>query len=639
MAESREKTEGLASEINQKFKDAMLAKAPYTERWIKYMSIWDNSMYENKSTPSYKSNQHSNFIFSTIESIRPIMFDGDPKFEAVPVTLQGVDYAHNITQVLDYEWHRANMKKIMIGNSIPTLVLGTSIIMLTYDVDDGVDGNVKPIPVNPFNIYPDPLATSVEDAEYIIYATYIHENILKRDYPEFADEISGSRVEYSELVDFRDKDANISNQVLVLEFWSRDYTSIEEEDDDGNKTSKAAYPNGRVITVLPELNLVIDDKDNPYNTGRFPFFLFKDIDVPFQFWGEGEVRWLLSPQEAINDLSNQIIDNARHTANQIWVIDKNAGVPKGTLTNRPGLIIRKNPGTSVERSTPPSMPMYVSEKINSLKMDIEVISGVHDVTRGQNPTGLESGAAIMALQEAAQTRIRLKINLQEEYLAELGQEWFERIRQFWVFDRLIPQDGAPQPETGEKTYDFLEISQDEQLAESYKIKIIGTSTMGINNSSMFDLMIRLAQTMADDGMPMVTRDAVLDYLPKVNKDRILHHFKVKEQKMMEQQQQRQMSEQQVGEIQGILGELINNMQGMNKDLSNVQGKMAQEDDARAQDELRSQGYDMGMAEGIALKDNELREQIPEELIEMLSGLDDNELMEFLEDNPELASII
>ena len=272
-------------------------------------------------------------------------------------------------------------------------------------------------------------------------------------------------------------------------------------------------------------------------------------------------------------------------------------------------------------------------------MDIEVISGVHDVTRGQNPSGLESGAAIMALQEAAQTRIRLKVNLHEEYLAELGQEWFERIRQFWVFDRLIPQDGAPQPETGEKTYDFLEISQDEQLAESYKIKIIGTSTMGINNSSMFDLMIRLAQTMADDGMPMVTRDAVLDYLPKVNKDRILHHFKVKEQKMMEQQQQRQMSEQQVREIQGILGELTNNMQGMNKDLSNVQGKMAQEDDARAQDELRSQGYDMGMAEGIALKDNELREQIPEELIEMLSGLDDNELMEFLEDNPELASII
>ena len=22
------------------------------------------------------------------------------------------------------------------------------------------------------------------------------------------------------------------------------------------------------------------------------FFLFKDLDIPFQFWGEGEVKWL-----------------------------------------------------------------------------------------------------------------------------------------------------------------------------------------------------------------------------------------------------------------------------------------------------------------------------------------------------------
>ena len=28
------------------------------------------------------------------------------------------------------------------------------------------------IPVNPFNLFVDPLATSVEDAEYIIYASY-----------------------------------------------------------------------------------------------------------------------------------------------------------------------------------------------------------------------------------------------------------------------------------------------------------------------------------------------------------------------------------------------------------------------------------------------------------------------------------
>ena len=65
-------------------------------------------------------------------------------------------------------------------------------------------------------------------------------------------------------------------------------------------------------------------------------------------------KYLLSPQQAVNDLSNQVIDNAKHTANMQWIIDKNAGIPKGELTNRPGLIIRKNPGAEVRRDSPPS---------------------------------------------------------------------------------------------------------------------------------------------------------------------------------------------------------------------------------------------------------------------------------------------
>ena len=223
--------------------------------------------------------------------------------------------------------------------------------------------------------------------------------------------------------------------------WSRDYTTIEseEEGESGTKKVSQKYPTGRVTVVAPELNILFKDEPSPYQSGRFPFFLFKDIDVPFQFWGEGDVRWLLSPQNAINDLSNQIIDNAKHTANAVWVIDKNSGIPLNTLVNRPGLVIRKNPGTTVERQSPSSMPMYVSEKVNSLKTDIEIISGIHDVSRGQTPTGIESGSAIMALQEAAQTRIRLKIQIMECALGELGTEWFERIKQFWKFNRLIPQ--------------------------------------------------------------------------------------------------------------------------------------------------------------------------------------------------------
>lgn len=643
MVENNEQEKALVADINQKFKDSMLAKESKVEAWMTYLNAWNNTLFEDASVPSYRSNQSSNFIFSTIESMRPIMFDGKPKFEAVPMTLKAMEFAGDINQVMDYEWHRSKMQIKMLSNSIYTLAIGTSIIMLTQETEtlpgSDVDGNVKPIPVNPFNLFPDPLATSVEDAEYIIYATYMHENMLKKLYPDKIDEITGGSIQYSELVDNRDEGSTIKNQVLVLEMWSRDYTTIEseEEGESGTKKVSQKYPTGRVTVVAPELNILFKDEPSPYQSGRFPFFLFKDIDVPFQFWGEGDVRWLLSPQNAINDLSNQIIDNAKHTANAVWVIDKNSGIPLNTLVNRPGLVIRKNPGTTVERQSPSSMPMYVSEKVNSLKTDIEIISGIHDVSRGQTPTGIESGSAIMALQEAAQTRIRLKIQIMECALGELGTEWFERIKQFWKFNRLIPQKSGID-EQGNPQYDFLEITQDKQLAESFKINIVGSSTVSTSNNAMLELMIRLAQTMSEDGMPMVTRDAVLDFLPKVNKDRIMQHFAIKEQKALAMQQKQQMGQKQVEGIQSILGGMTQQMQGMNNDLGSVQGRFAEQDQAEQEDGLKMQGYEQGLKESAAMDATAMStSEIPPELLEEMSTMSDSELEQFLTENPELAS--
>lgn len=642
MAEVKEVEKDLASWATQKFKDAMVAKATKTAEWMEYLNAWNNNLYEDQSVPSYRSNQSSNFIFSTIESMRPIMFDGNPRFEALPLTLEAMQYVGDINQVLDYEWYRSQMQKIMLANSIYTLVIGTSVIMLPYEMSDkpnaSVDGDVKPIAVNPFNLYPDPLATSVEDAEYLIYATYMHVNVLKQKYPDKAELLQGANIQYSELVNYRDEGSKITNQVLVLEVWTRDYTTIEFEEEDGTKKTKQQFPLGRVVTVASDLGIVLEDKPNPYNTGRFPFFIFKDLEVPFQFWGEGEVKWILSPQQAINDLSNQIIDNAKHTANMQWIIDKNSGIPQGQLTNRPGLVIRKNPGTEVRRDSPPSMPMYVSEKINSLKADIEVISGVHDVTRGQNPSGIESGTAIVALQEAAQTRIRLKIKLNDFYLGELGDEWLERMKQFWKFNRLIPEQKGID-NNGQQKYDFIEISQDKQLAQTFRIKILGASTASVNNSSMLDLMIRLAQTQADDGMPMVTRDAVLDFLPKVNKDRILQHFQIKQQQMMQMQQQQQMGQEQVQGIQGILGDITNGMQGMNQELGSVQQRFAKQDKVEAEDGLRNQGYEQGMKETMAMQEQQMSDSMPDELLQEMDGMSDAELAQFLEQNPELVGMI
>lgn len=644
-----EEQKKLSSWCYQKFKDAMLAKQQTTEDWFKYLNAYNNDLYTNNSVPDYKSNYCNNLIYSTIESMRPIVFDGNPKFECVPATAEALQYSKDIDTALDYEWHRTKMREKLISNSIYTFVLGTSVIMLpyVYSDNDEFDGNVCPVIVNPFNLYPDPLATSVEDAEYIIYATYEHENKLKKRYPEYADKIDGGDIKYEELVNSRNENARITNQTLLLEVWCRDYTTIEYEEVDKNgektKKKKFKYPKGRVIICAPELELVFEDKENPYESGRFPFFIFKNTNVPFKFWGEGEVKYLLSPQQAVNDLSNQVIDNAKHTANMQWIIDKNAGIPKGELTNRPGLIIRKNPGAEVRRDSPPSMPMYVSEMITRNEQAIEVISGVHDITRGQTPTGIESASAIQALQEAANQRIRLKITLLEETLSDMGNEWLSRMKQFWKSNRVIPVEKpktASMPvgernmfemqmvgsiEDTENTYDFVEISKNKQLAQKYRVKVIGANSIQINKASMLDLMIRLAQTPAEDGMPMVTRECVLDYLPNVNKNIIMQYFS----KLKEEQMQREQT-------QMLNNEAMAQLQEITAVVQELQAKSQKEEQEEYEQQIKEQGYTEGMAYAQAIIQQQEQEgDLPPELLQELADMSDEELQEIISRYPEL----
>lgn len=522
----------LINDFKNKFEVARMAKAEKVKVWNKCIDAYNSDYFKNMNKPEYKSDEISNFIFSTLETIKPIMVDNDPKIVVLPKSPNGIQASDKIQNIFDAEWTRAKMgRKLPQGITI-ALQIGTAIFGFFWDgKDENGLGNVNPTLINPYNFFPDPMATDVDNAEYIIYATYKHVNVLRQKFPSKASLLDGGTINFKELVSQGTETSSVQNQVLVLECWTRDYTTYDEEVKDPENEAKTVkirknkYPKGRVITIAPDLNIVLDDKANPYDDGKFPFKLLKCYDVPFEFWGKGEIEQLLSPQTYINDLTNQIIDNAKLTANMPWVLDKNSGIGKGQLTNRPGLIVRKNPGTQVQRLQPPQMPAYVQEVVETLKRDIEIISGVHDVTQGRKPGSVSAASAIVALQEAAQARIRLKVKLMELMLGDAGSMWYNRIKQFWNTNRWVRRDdmanGYTKPEDMQNM--FVEISPVD-LQVDVDFIIVAGSTMPQNKNAMLDLMIRLAQTMGEDGLPMVDRETVLAYTNVPDKKKIIQRI-------------------------------------------------------------------------------------------------------------------
>lgn len=615
-----EKERKLVEWVYSKFKQAYVAKAPLMDKWKEYMSAYKGTYFQNKNLPDYKSNEISNHVFSTIETIRPIMTDNNPKFLAVPSTPAGMDFSADVQTALDYEWDREKMSLKLPAQLIPMLVYGNAVWFVQWDGKDGEYGNISIKPVDPFNIFPDPLAESIDNSEFLVYATYRNANQIKQQFPEKASAIEGSRITMSELVAERDNnDTQDANQVLILEMWCRDWVTMDESVE-GKKQLK--YPKGRVITCLPELGILLSDKKNPYKDGKFPFVLMKNYDIPFEFWGVGEVEQIMSPQHYVNELTNQIIDNAKNTANMQWIIDKNSGIGQGKLTNRPGLVIRKTPGSEVRRDTPPAMPSYVRDQIEILKKDIQDISGVFDSLKGEQQGSVTAASAILALQEASQARIRLKIKLMEASLSELAQIVYSRMQQFWKLDRWVrvtDVEGNPS---------FREIGA-QVLSNDYDLKVMAGSTMPVNRNAMLDLMIRLAQTNGEDGLPLVDRKAVLEFLPTGDKKAITDRFAElqaqqqqaqQQQLQQEQQMQMQQAQQQKGELDQSVTEQVMSMLQQVVQASDLTSKQVDElimdkeqrDKKEYESQIEEKGYKRGLKDGKVQGKEEKEEVTPNE---------------------------
>lgn len=657
--EEKDKNMNLVSKWSNLFKNAMVQKADYTRRWKLYQEAYDGEYFSNKNLPDYRSDMVSNYIFSIIETIRPIMLDNDPKFQAVARQPEGMDLSNDLQEVLNYEWDRERVNTKLYRELINVLVKGSSVFFIPWDEHEK---QVKATPVNAFNIFPDPLATSVQDADYIIYASYFNVDKLRRMFPEHKEELTGSQVNYSELVNENDSGAMVNNQVLVLEIYDRGFdTTDSHEDGDG---SDEVNPKGRVITMCPDLGIVLSNVENPYKDNQFPFVVLKDYDVPGKFWGEGEVAQLISPQKHMNELNNAIIDNAKATANTPWIVDKNSGIGVGKITARPGLIIRKNPGSEVQRPNPPSMPNYVTNTVETFKGDMEMVSGIHNTLRGENSSGVYTAQGILALQEAGQVRVRLKVKLLEEALGEMANMWINRMQQFWKEDKFIAitkQDGS---------YDLKKFMTS-TLEHDYDVRITSGSTMPVNRSAMLDLMIRLAQTQMPDGQTLVDREAVAQYLPEEIKASMMERMAEEQSNLAEIEQAIQelsgvieelnqaiveVSEESNAndeEIFGTIEEIVSAIEDINSkilQLSQEYDMMLEEEQAKEEqkameDKFYNEGYvdaeklyKQGQS-GLEEFQSDVPGQLPDELLAGLEGMSDEDLAVMLEQEPDLIDLI
>jgi hypothetical protein len=298
------------------------------------------------------------------------------------------------------------------------------------------------------------------------------------------------------------------------------------------------------------------------------------------------------------------------------------------------------------------MPNYVVNELEIMKGDMEQVSGIFDSIKGNSETGVYTAQGVLALQEAGQARIRLKVKIYEAFLTRLAKKWASRIRQYWKEERFIGVtrfDGS---------YDVKPFKL-QALDFNYDVKITAGSTQPVNRSAMLDLMIRLAQTQMPDGQNLVDREAVVNYLPEEAKSGILR--RVGEKSLQIEQQMQQLTqmveeakandEQTIGSVEELVG-AVEQLKAQILQLGDKHDKLEkdkaeQEKLTKAHDDGYNKGYTdaeqiaspMDGQEPLQSDDAGLGEQLPDDILQGLEGMSDDELALLMQQNPEFSELI
>ena len=423
--------------INRWFELSKKTRDTKSDRWRKNENLYYGNHWGNvNDSDKWKTRMVYNFPFSAVETILPIIGDFMPVVDIMPKEANDVYFADMVQKRFKQIANSSNLYQKLIHSIKDSLIYGNGMVEILPafhgDRFTGFDIEV----VDPFTVFPESYATDMgfDNGNYYIFAIPMHLDKIEQQFG-VRPSSEGNLDDYMAFqIEDGENNANAKKDVpmaLVKECYF----------DDPNKD---VYPHGR-HTVIAGETLLVDD--------RIPVFMIGNYKSPHNFWGIGEPELVRTIVKTMNETMSSIADSIKKTGFPSRLVTPRAKAKmKRPLTGRPGEeILVDDVHNDVGWESPPAIPGYVQNFIQQNSFFMDGITGVQDVTQGRTPTGVKSGRAIMALQEASQPRIRFKINHEiKRYIREIGEYMVNLIQ---IYDTEIQSIREKNPSGA---YEFAE---------------------------------------------------------------------------------------------------------------------------------------------------------------------------------------
>ena len=318
---------------------------------------------------------------------------------------------------------------------------------------------IKTVPstnhVSIWNFYPDPVASSMDDAEYVIERHKMSRNQIRalKDRPYFMEDAiedavaAGSdyvRKHWEMKMEDDDSVSTDSERWEVLEFWGFVDKDILEEN--GIKIPKEYNDlfevNANIWTVNGK---VIRCVLNPFKPARIPYYAVPFEHNPYSFFGVGIAENMDDTQTLMNGFMRMAVDNAVLSGNLLIEIDETNLVPGQDLSVHPGKVFRRQggaPGQAIFGTKFPNVAGENMQLFDKARVLADESTGFPSFAHGQTGvTGVgRTASGISMLMSAANGSIRTVVKNVDDYLiAPIGRAFFAFNMQF-DFDEGIRGD-------------------------------------------------------------------------------------------------------------------------------------------------------------------------------------------------------
>jgi hypothetical protein len=505
------------------FEAARMSRIPHEERWLRWYKLY-RSYTEKKDTGA---NLFIPYTFSIVETVMPrlitTIFASRPYIGVLPVNQASVETAKMHELLLDYQLtQRINTievaslwikEALMYGTSfLKTMwryesrwmkhntskmdLFGVSVGNKVEEIETVLYDDPDVVHVDLWDIFVDPEATTIDDAEYVIHRVYRTKEYLKKQaaaglYSNLEGIESSYTSSESELsADDRLDAVGLSrtkkqdDRIELLEYWTDD----------------------RVI-VVANRSQIIRNEENPYWHCKKPFIRIVDHPVPHELYGIGEIEPIEYLQYELNDTRNQRMDNVNLIINRMWKVLSSSELNPEHLISRPGGVIQVNEMNEIEPLPVEDVTASAYAEETEIKRDIDRTMGVYSYARGETTDRRETATTASILSNAANERFKMKVQLMEDMgLRRLGLMLIQLNQQYMDHERVIRI-------VGDDGVHFQKLSP-EDIAGEFDVMPIGSTVEPIvNKDTRLSQLLNLYSNIKDN--PYIDHAAFLKRILEV----------------------------------------------------------------------------------------------------------------------------